>query len=114
MVLLKFRYKDKFINNYLNSVERLRPLINYKVMHTGGKKYKIPVLMPVAKGYTLGIRWLVSDLAPGADVTLSLFNNLINLARGEGDLIKHRREYHALAFENKTYIRFLRHFKSGF
>jgi ribosomal protein S7 len=112
--LLKFKYKGKFIYNYLYSVEQLRPLIDYRLMHIGGKRYKIPILMPIAKGYVLGIRWLINDLVPGADITLTLFNNLINLSKKEGALIKYRKEHHSLAFENKTYIRFLRHFKSGF
>jgi ribosomal protein S7 len=55
-LLLKFKYKSKFIDNYLQFLEKIRPLIYYKVMFIGGKKYKIPTLMPISKSYSTSIR----------------------------------------------------------
>jgi hypothetical protein len=55
-LLLKFKYKKKFIDNYLQFLEKIRPLIFYKVMFIGGKKYKIPTLMPISKSYATSIR----------------------------------------------------------
>jgi len=37
-LLLKFKYKRKFIDCYLQFLEKVRPLIYYKVMFIGGKK----------------------------------------------------------------------------
>jgi hypothetical protein len=54
--LLKFKFKNDFISKFFVSLERIRPLINYKTMYIGGKKYKIPVLMPVFKSYCIGTR----------------------------------------------------------
>ncbi|WP_420887391.1 hypothetical protein [Candidatus Paracaedibacter symbiosus] len=54
--LLKFKWKNEFIVKYLYSLERIRPLINYKVMFISGKKYKIPVLMPISKSYAVAVR----------------------------------------------------------
>lgn len=55
-LLLKFKYRNKFIDNYLQFLEKIRPLIYYKVMFIGGKKYKIPTLMPISKSYSTSIR----------------------------------------------------------
>jgi len=56
LTLLKFKFKNDFVLKYLYALERIRPLINYRTMFIGGKKYKIPVLMPVTKSYKAGTR----------------------------------------------------------
>jgi ribosomal protein S7 len=55
-VLLKFKYKKEFVNNYIKCLEKIRPLIYYKLMYIGGKKYRIPVLMPISKSYSTATR----------------------------------------------------------
>lgn len=81
-------------------------------MYISGKKYKIPVLMPISKSYKVSVRWLLSHSAN--NITLSLFNSILNSIQGTGSITKFRKDYHAQSFENKTYIRFLRFLKSGF
>ncbi len=112
-LLLKFKYKNQFIDNYLQFLEKIRPLIYYKVMFIGGKKYKIPTLMPISKSYSTSIRWLTSNVDK-RDVVNSLFNQINSSLKNEGSLIKYRKEYHSSSFENKSYIRFLRFLKTGF
>jgi len=112
-LLLKFRYKKNFIDSYLQFLEKIRPLIFYKVMFIGGKKYKIPTLMPISKSYSTSIRWLISN-ADKKDIATSLFNNINSTLKNEGSLIKYRKEYHSASFENKSYIRFLKFLKTGF
>jgi len=112
-LLLKFKYKSKFIDSYLQFLEKVRPLIYYKVMFIGGKKYKIPTLMPISKSYSTSIRWLLNN-ADKKDITISIFNQINASLKNEGSLIKYRKEYHSASFENKSYIRFLRFLKTGF
>ncbi len=112
-LLLKFKYKNKFIDNYLQFLEKIRPLIYYKVMFIGGKKYKIPTLMPISKSYSTSIRWLTNNVDKKGIVN-SLFNQINSSLKNEGSLIKYRKEYHSASFENKSYIRFLRFLKTGF
>lgn len=112
-LLLKFKYKRNFVDNYLQFLEKVRPLIYYKVMFIGGKKYKIPTLMPVSKSYATSIRWLIQN-ADKRDIVGSLYNHINISLKNEGALIKYRREYHSASFENKSYIRFLRFLKTGF
>jgi len=112
-LLLKFKYKNKFIDNYLQFLEKVRPLIYYKVMFIGGKKYKIPTLMPISKSYSTSIRWLITHIDK-KDAVNSLFNQINSSIKNEGLLIKYRKEYHSASFENKSYIRFLKFLKTGF
>lgn len=54
--LLKFKFKGEFLKNYCAVIENTRPLILYKTMYIGGKKYKIPTIMPVSKSYNIATR----------------------------------------------------------
>lgn len=114
-VLLKFKYKLEFISKYLLALERIRPLINYKTMFIGGKKYRIPVLMPISKSYRMATRWLILNASSSGNNTINcLVNGLNSTIKNEGSLIKQRKEHHYASFENKTYIRFLRFLKGSF
>lgn len=114
IILLKFKYKNEFLNKYLLSLEKIRPLLYYKTMFISGKKYKIPVLMPITKSYKVGVRWLVSQSKESGNVVNSFFSNVNFSAKNEGPVVKYRKEYHLQSFENKTYTRFLRFLKKGF
>ena len=96
------------------ALEKSRPLICHKVMYIGGKKYKIPVLMPISKSYSVCTRFLINASSSNIDFVTSMFNNVNNSLKNEGLLVKHRKEQHALSFENKSYIRFLKFLKHGF
>jgi ribosomal protein S7 len=111
--LLKFKYGTEFLSKYFESIERIRPMISYKTMYISGKKYKIPVLMSLSKSYRIAIKWMIKS-SNDQNISLKLFNNLTDSLRGEGSLVKIRRDYHSLIFENKSYTRFLRFLKSGF
>jgi len=112
--LLKFKYKNAFIDNYLEGLENIRPLIKYKVMYIGGKKYRIPALMPISKSYLVAIRWLILNSSTSGHITIAILNNLNSSIKNEGSIVKFRKEYHLASFENKSYIRFLKFLKSGF
>lgn len=112
-ILLKFKYKRGFIDAYIQCLEKIRPLIYYRIMYISGKKYRIPVLMPISKSYSVSIRWVINNSSNG-NCTLSLFNDVNSSLKNEGALIKHRKEHHLASFENKSYIRFLKFLKSGF
>lgn len=113
ITLLKFKYKLKYVDTYLDALEKIRPLIYYKTMFIGGKKYRIPVLMPITKSYKISVRWLINSAQSGNSI-ISLFNEVNHSLKGDGSIVKYRKEYHAVSFENKTYIRFLRFLKTGF
>jgi small subunit ribosomal protein S7 len=112
--LLKFKYKTVYLEKYLLALEKIRPLLYYKVIYIGGKKYRIPVLLSLSKSYLIAIRWLLNNCKKNGKVTLALFNELNNALKNEGSVIKFRKDYHFASFENKTYIRFLRFLKGGF
>lgn len=114
LTLLKYKYKKNFVLKYLQALERIRPLLNYKTMYISGRKYKIPVLMPINKSYKVVTRWLLLNSNQSLDSALSFVSHINNSLKNEGVMVKHRREYHFQSFENKSYVRFLRFLKRGF
>lgn len=56
ILLLKYQHKLSFIKILQQSLLNVKPLISFKVMYIGGKKYRIPVLLTHNKGYKLAIK----------------------------------------------------------
>jgi small subunit ribosomal protein S7 len=115
ILLLKFKSNNNkyFVDKYVQMLETVRPMLNYKPMYIGGKKYQIPVLMPVEKSYFFATRWFIKNSLDGTELIPSMFNNLEGSLRNEGRVVKFRENFHALAFENKSYTRFLKFLKKG-
>ena len=116
LLLLKFKYKKEYLKKYLLCLEKLRPLILYRTVYTGGKKYKIPILMPVRKSYNFATKWLLNSAHSNlmTDISTALFTLIISSLKNEGAAIKLRKEYHLSSFDNKSYIYLLKHLKKGF
>lgn len=111
-LLLKFKYKNLFIKKFIESLDYIRPLLVYKTMYISGKKYKIPLIMSTRKSYLVAMRWIIS--LSSANSPVFVFNAVNDSLSKKGAVIKMRKEHHALAFENKSYVRFLRFLKRGF
>ncbi len=114
LLLLKYKYKTSIFKILYNSVCNVKPLITFKTMYIGGKKYKIPVPLNYNKSYKLALKWIVQfskDLKK-KNYILNLLNEILDSSNNIGNSIKKRKEFHLLAYENKSYIRFLRFLKS--
>jgi ribosomal protein S7 len=111
--LLKFKYKTDFLIKYLEFLEKVRPLVYYKTMYISGKKYRIPVLMPIRKSYLVALRWLINSPSY-ENSSKRLFTLVVDSVKNEGSMIKIRKEHHSMIYENKSYTRFLRFLKKGF
>lgn len=54
--LMKFKYRLNYLNEYVRFLSLLRPVLRYRNMYIGGKKYKIPLLLTPDRGYRVAIR----------------------------------------------------------
>jgi hypothetical protein len=54
--LMKFKYRLDYLNEYIRFLSLLRPILRYRSMYIGGKKYKIPLLLTPDRGYRVAIR----------------------------------------------------------
>jgi len=77
----------------------------------GGKKYKIPFFLSDKKSFIKAIHWLLWLLYENntQNFSIKLINEFFKIINNTSLLLKRRNDYHFLAFENKTYLRFLRH-----
>lgn len=113
--LMKFKYQFNYLNEYTKFLISLKPILRYRSMYIGGKKYKIPLLLTPDRGYSLATRWYVNNsINNSSSSIIELFENFSKTLNNQGNLLKIRRDYHLLSFENKSYTRFLRFFKQGF
>ena len=115
LVLLKFSYKSEFMNSYIRSLRKVRPILSYKLVFTGGKKYRIPILMQTDKSYRIAGSWFAKNCSDGkTDPSVIIYNNIKSTLSGTGPIIKQKDDYHSASFENKSYIYLLKHLKKGF
>lgn len=56
ITLMKFRYKNSYLIEYVNFLTSLKPVLYYRNIYVGGKKYKIPLLLEVERGYKMATR----------------------------------------------------------
>jgi ribosomal protein S7 len=111
-ILLKFKYKEFFLIKFFKTLENIRPLLSYRTMYVGGKKYRIPVLIKNTRGYRYSLRWILNHSSK--NILNSVFTLIELSSNNEGPIVKYRKDYHLVAFEGKSYVRFLRFLKSGF
>lgn len=111
--LMKMRYGVNFFNNFVKVIEKIRPLLMYRTMYVGGKKYRIPIIIQREKSYKVGVNLLVNNSKKEINPAGRLFEDISLVVKNKGTLIKSWNDYHSLVFENKSYTRFLRFLKSG-
>lgn len=114
LLLLKYKYKISIFKILYKSICNVRPLINFKTMYIGGKKYKIPVPLNYIKSYRLSLKWIIkcSKDINKKNYILNLLSEIMDSFNNNSNSVKKRKEFHLLAYENKSYIRFLRFLKS--
>jgi len=54
--LIKFKYQSGYLDKYTKFLMLLKPILRYRSMYIGGKKYKIPLLLTFDRGYSLATR----------------------------------------------------------
>jgi ribosomal protein S7 len=111
ILILKYFYKYNLSNNFNLILLKIRPLISFKYIVMGGKKYKIPFFISDKKTYIKAIYWLILYLKDNKKnkFVLNLINEYFKILNNNSLILKKRNEHHLLAFENKSYLRFLRY-----
>ena len=113
--LAKFQFKVLFENLLYKAVKNSKPLVAFQIMYIGGKKYKIPIILNEKQGIALTLKWLIQSARSTSNATkklpLRMFEELSASSKNDSLTVKKRKEHHLIAYENKTYIRFLRFLK---
>ncbi|MDI6690051.1 MAG: 30S ribosomal protein S7 [Actinomycetota bacterium] len=90
------------------AVDSARPLLEVRPRRVGGATYQVPVEVPVRRGTTLALRWIVgfAQLRKGKPMCERLAAELMEAAKGTGSAIKKREDLHKMAEANKAFAHY--------
>lgn len=107
---LKLKYKKKPLLLFFLVLQKIKPLLNIKVVEFGKKKFNIPYNLSMISQYKLAIKWLASSIQKRTE--FSLEQKIIRefcsiLDTNESELITKRNVLHFQAQRNKHLINFI-------
>ncbi|MCL5875492.1 MAG: 30S ribosomal protein S7 [Candidatus Dependentiae bacterium] len=100
--------KEKALQFFNKSFEKIAPLIEVKPRRVGGSVYQIPVEVGADRGRALALRWLIQAASVRSDKTMSsrLAYELMDAYEGRGGAIKKRSDVHKMAESNRAFSHF--------
>lgn len=102
------RGKESGLSILHKAIENSRPLLEVRPRRVGGATYQIPLEVEEHRGETLALRWVV-DVArskEGAPIAERLANEILEAAKGEGEVIKKRENLHKMAKANRAFAHY--------
>jgi small subunit ribosomal protein S7 len=106
--IVEKRGKESGLSILRKAIENSRPLLEVRPRRVGGATYQIPLEVEEYRGETLALRWLV-DVArskEGAPMVERLANEILEAAKGEGEVIKRRENLHKMAEANRAFAHY--------
>ncbi len=90
------------------SVDNVRPLLEVKPRRVGGATYQVPVEVPVRRGTTLALRWIVgfAKARTGKKMSERLADELLEAANNTGLSIKKKEDLHKMAEANRAFAHY--------
>ncbi len=100
--------KEKALQFFNKSFEKIVPLIEVKPRRVGGSVYQIPVEVGLDRGRALGIRWLIQAASVRSDKSMGsrLAYEILDAYDGRGGAIKKRSDVHKMAESNRAFSHF--------
>jgi small subunit ribosomal protein S7 len=100
--------KEKALQFFNKSFEKIVPLIEVKPRRVGGSVYQIPVEVGLDRGRALGIRWLIQAASVRSDKNMGsrLAYEILDAYDGRGGAIKKRSDVHKMAESNRAFSHF--------
>ena len=90
------------------AIDNVRPILEVKSRRVGGATYQVPVEVPMDRGNTLAIRWIL-DFArgrSGGPMSTRLATELFDAYRNQGSAVKKRENVHKMAEANKAFAHY--------
>lgn len=97
--------REKALQFFNKSFEKLVPLIEVKPRRVGGSVYQIPVEVGLERGRALALRWLIQAAASRSDKTMGarLAYEIFDIYEGRGGAVKKRSDVHKMAESNRAF-----------
>lgn len=100
------------ISFLVNTVDRVRPRINFVSKKVAGIVYKLPRFITIYKSRSISIRWIIISAINRNSYEKfpqKLAKELLDINRGiSTSAVKKRIEYHTLAKSNRPFLRYLK------
>jgi small subunit ribosomal protein S7 len=89
-------------------IDNIKPLLEVRSRRVGGATYQVPVEVPVRRGTTLAIRWLVGFSRRRRERSMSdrLAGEILEASGGTGTAVKRREDMHKMAEANKAFAHY--------
>ena len=90
------------------AVDNVKPLLEVRSRRVGGATYQVPVEVPVRRGQTLAIRWMVIFSRQRRESTMAdrLAGEILDASGGAGAAAKRREDMHKMAEANKAFAHY--------
>ncbi len=90
------------------AVDNVRPMLEVRSRRVGGATYQVPVEVPVRRGTSLAIRWLVGVARDrkGKGMSDKLASELLDALQGTGAAVKRREDLHRMAEANRAFAHY--------
>jgi len=100
--------KDKALEFFTESFEKLVPLVQVRSRRVGGSVYQIPTEVTPDRGRALAIRWLIGAAASRSDKTMAqrLAYELMDASEGRGGAMKKKLDVHRMAEANRAFAHY--------
>ncbi|HAW59974.1 MAG TPA: 30S ribosomal protein S7 [Actinobacteria bacterium] len=106
--IIKERAKTDPLSVLKKAVENVRPLLGVRPRRVGGATYQVPVEVPVRRGTTLALRWIVGFACArsGKKMSERLAAELMEAAKGTGSAAKKKEDLHKMAEANRAFAHY--------
>jgi small subunit ribosomal protein S7 len=93
---------------FTKAVENVRPKLEVRSRRVGGANYQVPVEVSHDRQITMALRWIIdySAAKKGRPMKVSLADEIVAAASGQGDSVKKRDDTHMMAQANRAFAHY--------
>lgn len=106
--LIKEKTGEDPLKVFTQAIENAKPLVEVKPRRVGGATYQVPVEVPVMRGTTLAMRWIIDAARNrnGKPTYIRLAEEIISAYKKEGSAVKKREDVHKMAEANRAFAHY--------
>jgi small subunit ribosomal protein S7 len=90
------------------ALENSRPILEVKSRRVGGATYQVPIEVPIDRGNSLAIRWMIQFAKgrKGGTMSTRLASEIYDAYNNQGNAVKKRENVHKMAEANKAFAHY--------
>jgi len=106
--IIKEKTKKEPLEIFDLAFSNVKPLLEVKPKRIGGATYQVPRQVPIGRGETLAMRWIIraAKLKKGKSMKEKLAGELIEAANNTGVSVKKKEDTHRMAEANRAFAHF--------